>query len=366
MIFLLVGGSAAVISMILTPAIIWLARHWEVMDEPKEGRKIHRQSTPLLGGLAPFLSFGIVVLAIIFFAPQFFAPALPIKKIIGLLVSGLVLMIGGFLDDRYNLRPGRQIIFPILAALVVIASGIGIREVTNPWGGVISLVWWERILFWWQGIPYRLTLPADFFTFVWLLGLMYTTKFLDGLDGLVSGLTVIGLLVIFLLTMTHLWYQPSVGLLALMAAGAFLGFLFFNFHPAKIFLGEGGSLWAGFLLGGLAIISGGKIATTLLILGVPVLDAAWVILRRVLWEKKSPIRADTKHLHFRLLEAGFSSRQAVIIFYILAAFFGTLTLILQSQEKLAALGFLSGLMIMGGGLLVLVSKYRHHQNPTSL
>jgi len=266
-------------------------------------------------------------------------------------------MIGGALDDKYNLKPSRQMIFSVLAAFAVIASGIGIREITNPFGGVIDLAQWEKVLFWWQGVGYRLTLPADIFTFVWLLGMTYTTKFLDGLDGLVSGITVIGAMMIVLLTTMTKWFQPEVGLVAIIAAGAFLGFLIWNWHPAKIFLGTGGSTFAGFLLGSLAIISGGKIATTLLVLGVPILDTAWVILRRLFWDKKSPTQADRKHLHFRLLDVGFSHRGAVLFLYIVAALFGITTIFLQSREKLIALGSMAISMILLAIFLIRKSSY---------
>lgn len=350
-----------IISFLLTPAVIRIARRFGIVDVPSEARKIHGVPIPLLGGLAIYATIILVVGAILIFWPTVFAPAIPFKSLLGVLLGGLILMVGGVLDDRYRFAPKQQIVFPIIAALIIVASGVGIREVTNPFGGTLSLVLWERVLFWWNGVGYRLTLPADVLTFVWLMGMMYTTKFLDGLDGLVSGLTVIGAFMVFLLTMTTQWFQPSVGVLAIIVAGAFCGFLFWQFNPAKIFLGEGGSLLAGFFLGILAIISGGKIATTLLVLGIPVLDAAWVIVRRTFWEKKSPTVADRKHLHFRLLEAGLSHRQAVLVLYAFATLFGALTLVLQSKEKLVALGVLVVLMIVGASLLVVVGRRRSRE-----
>ncbi len=350
---------AFIISLCATPVAIKLARRFGILDEPSDPRKIHASPIPLLGGIAPFLTVMALVVGILIFFPAILIPAIPLKNIVGLLLGATVIMIGGALDDKYRLPPRVQIIFPILASLIVIAAGIGARKITNPFGaGTISLVAWEHTLFWWRHVGYRITLPADLFTFVWIMGMMYTTKFLDGLDGLVSGLTTIGALMIFFLTMTVQWFQPPVGILALIVAGAFAGFLPWNFNPAKIFLGEGGSLLAGFLLGTLAIISGGKIATTLLVLGIPVLDVAWVIARRIFWEKKSPTEADRKHLHFRLLDAGLTHRQAVIVLYVCATIFGTLTLVLQSKEKLIALVVLAALMIIGASLLVAVNRHR--------
>ncbi|MBI4133528.1 undecaprenyl/decaprenyl-phosphate alpha-N-acetylglucosaminyl 1-phosphate transferase [Candidatus Uhrbacteria bacterium] len=337
---------ALVLAGLLTSLVRKIALRFRIVDVPGESRKIHTEPIPLLGGIAPFLSFAILLALVLLGEPGLLTGEVPARKLIGFIIAGAVLMVGGFFDDRYKLRPSRQIIFPILAALIVIASGIGIREITNPFGGVISFIAWQGILL----------------TFLWLMGMMYTTKVLDGLDGLVSGLTVIGAVMVFFFTTTTQWFQPEVGLLAVLAAGAFLGFLPWNFHPAKIFLGEGGSLFAGFLLGTLAVISGGKIATTLLVVGIPLLDAAWVIARRLLWEGRSPARADRKHLHFRLLDVGFSHRAAVIVLWAIAALFGTLTLVLQSKEKLVALGILLVLMVIGAVVLVRVAKRKtQHQ-----
>jgi UDP-GlcNAc:undecaprenyl-phosphate GlcNAc-1-phosphate transferase len=199
---------------------------------------------------------------------------------------------------------------------------------------------------------------ADFLTFIWLMGMMYTTKLLDGLDGLVSGITIIGALIIAAISLNKVVAQPNTALIAIILAGAFLGFLIFNFHPAKIFLGEGGSLFAGLMLGVLAIISGSKIATTLLIVGIPILDVLWVIGRRVFTRKPLGL-ADKKHLHFRLLDVGFSHRQAVIFLYVLTALFGVAALFLQTFQKLIALIILSLVMLILASALVIMYKYKN-------
>lgn len=357
---------SAIVAGIITPAVIYAGRRFGILDYPGDPRKIHTKPTPLLGGVAPFVALFLIILFITLFLPDFFGKEIAYKKLLGVFVGGLVLIIGGALDDRFNLKPRMQMFFSVLAVIVVVASGIGIREITNPFGGTISLVWWEQILFWWQGIPYRLTLPADIFTFVWLLGMIYTTKLLDGLDGLVSGLTTIGSVVILLLAATTMWYQPEVGVLAAITAGSFLGFLFWNFNPAKIFLGTGGSTFSGFMLGVLAVISGGKIATALLVFGIPIVDVVWVILRRVFFEKSSPIKADRKHLHHRLLETGLTVRAAVLILYLFAASFGALTLILQSRGKLAALGILFIFVLFGGVMLVVLVRQKTEKEKSRL
>ena len=185
-------------------------------------------------------------------------------------------------------------------------------------------------------------------TFVWLLGVSYTTSLLDGLDGLVAGLTVIGALVIYLVSLS--WDVPASGTsyLALLLAGAAAGVLIFNWHPAKIFLGEGGSLWCGFMLGVLAIISGSKVATALLVLGVPAFDVFLVILQRLI-KKQKIFSGDGKHLHFLMLRSGLSHRGAVLTFYLIAAGFGLASLYLSSFGKVVGLILLA---ILTTGLVI--------------
>jgi UDP-GlcNAc:undecaprenyl-phosphate GlcNAc-1-phosphate transferase len=247
-----------------------------------------------------------------------------------------------------------------LAVIAVITSGVGISYITNPLGGMVQLDNFNLKLFSISGIPYKITFFADIFTFIWLLGMMYTTKFLDGLDGLVSGVTTIGAVIIFFVSLMAEVSQPETAMLSIILAGACAGFLIWNFNPAKIFLGEGGSLFTGFMLGILSIIAGGKIATTLLIMGLPILDALFVILQRLLTRPQSIILADQKHLHFRLLGMGFSQKQAVLSLYLVTLVFGTSTIILKSQGKLLALGLLGLLVIFL--TVILVKNYRNHSN----
>ena len=173
----------------------------------------------------------------------------------------------------------------------------------------------------------------------------YTTKLLDGIDGLVSSIGLVGSLVIFLFTLTTRWYQPDIAFAALMLAAACCGFLVLNWHPAKIFLGDGGSLFIGFMLGVLSIISGGKIAIALLIMGVPILDVAWTILRRLLKGKNPFKSADRQHLHFRLLDAGLGQRATVLVFCLTSAIFGLSGLFLQSKGKVYSLVALTIVML---------------------
>ncbi|MBU4369775.1 undecaprenyl/decaprenyl-phosphate alpha-N-acetylglucosaminyl 1-phosphate transferase [Patescibacteria group bacterium] len=355
MIFIIFFLSLA-LAIILTPLVRSLAIKLNVVDVfGKSERKIHKKTTPLLGGLVIFLSFFIIL----FIAKQTaWWPAGKVldKHLIGLFLAGSLLMIGGFLDDKYNLKPVQQLIWPILACLVVIISGIGIEYINNPFGtGYLHLDNIKIELIRLKGMPYYFTPWADLVTFFWLMILMYSTKLLDGLDGLVSGITVIGALVIAGLCFFTEFYQPDVGLMSLILAGAGLGFLFFNFHPAKIFLGEGGSLFAGFMLGSLAIISGSKVATTFLILGLAIIDLISVVIQRTVIERHSPFKGDKKHFHFRLLEIGFSHRLAVIFYWSIALIFGLTTLFLQTKGKIISLIIL---IVFGISLINLYSFRR--------
>jgi len=343
--FLIALNLSFFLAIILTLVVKKIALKLKIVDQPDKERKIHKKPIPLLGGIAIFLSFFIILSYFSFFTDFIIRDYIAAKHIIGIIIASLIIIFGGFLDDKYNLKPGQQIIFPIIAILIIIACGIGIDHIRNPFGGTIRFDQMHLVLFEWRGIPYKLTLLADLFTMIWLLGMTYTTKLLDGLDGLVSGISLIGCLIIFGISISERVNQPNVALIALILSGAFLGFLIFNWHPAKIFLGEGGSLFAGFIIGVLAILSGSKVATTLLIMGIPILDVAWTIIRR-LREGKNPFKfSDRKHLHFRLLDLGLSQEKAVLFLYLLTALFGSLALFLQTFGKLIAL-FILGLVMV--------------------
>lgn len=347
-----------VLSVILTFLVRKIALKFNIVDDPKTrpDRKIHKKAIPLLGGLAIFFSFNITVLLT---HHSLLGGYLLPKYLFGIFISGFIIMIGGIIDDKYNLSPKWQFLFPVTAIFATIASGIGIEYITNPLGGIFYLQQINFTLFSVNNLPYKITILADLFTFIWLMGMSYTTKILDGLDGLVSGITIIASLIIFCLSLSQNVAQPETAILAIILAGACLGFLIFNFHPAKIYLGEGGSLFAGFMLGVLSIISGGKIATALLIMGIPILDLAWVIIRRLFRDKKSPFKsADKKHLHFRLLDIGFSHRLAVLFLYFLITIFGVSSLFLAGPQKLLALGILIIFMIFLGGFIV----YKYQRN----
>ncbi len=329
-------GASLILTLIVTPLIRRFALKFNIVDAPNIKRKVHKKPTPLLGGLAIFIS--LFFITFLLFNSSFWPKeTISFKNLIGFFLGGLILMIGGFLDDKYDLSPSKQIIWPILAAIIVITSGIGIEFINNPFGE--GYIYFNNIQFEVlriKGIPYYFTPLSDIITFLWLIILMYATKLLDGLDGLVSGLTLIGSLTIAGLCLLTKFFQPDMGLFAIIVSGAFFGFLFYNFNPASIFLGEGGSLFAGFLLAGMAILSGSKLATTFLIAGLAVFDIFSVFLKRIL-RGDSPFKGDKSHLHFQLLNFGISKKIVVLIYWLIAIIFGLLTLFLQTSGKIIAI-----------------------------
>jgi len=333
-------------TFLLTVIIIILVRKFalklNIIDIPGASRKIHEKKIPLLGGLAIFFSFFIILY---FVRDKLLAGNLEIHHWLGFFIGACFLMIGGFLDDKYNLKPKQQIIWPIMAIISVIIGGIGIEKITNPFGGLLYLDQYMIPILKWGGQMHNFILVADTFTIIWLMGMMYTTKLLDGIDGLVTGLTAIGGIIIFLFTMTTKYYQPDIGLAALILTACCSGFLIFNWHPAKIFLGEGGSLLLGYILGVLAIISGGKIAIALLVMGIPSLDLVWTIIRRLIAGQNPFKYADKLHLHFRFLDLGIGQKKTALIFYFLAIIFGLSGLFLQSSGKMFSLIVLFGIML---------------------
>ncbi|MEK9130845.1 MAG: MraY family glycosyltransferase [Patescibacteria group bacterium] len=328
----------------LTPVIKRLSVRLSVVDRPNdEAKKLHRQSIPLLGGTAIFISIALVLAGLFFLDdPTLTSGLIGYQQYIGFLFGGLILMVGGFFDDKFTLSPKVTIFFPILAALTAVIFGIGVSKVSNPFGGAIEIS----------------TIVSQLVTFIWLLVVMYVTKFLDGLDGLATGVSAIGALMMTGLALTVMYFQPDAAAFAAICAGALLGFLVWNWHPAKIFLGEGGSTFVGFIIGVLAVIGGAKVGTALLVLSIPFLDVIWVVLRRTLIEHRSPTKGDRKHLHHRLLDLGLSQRQVVLIYYAIAALVGVSTLFLQSKQKLILFVAIVLLMIVGATLLVLTERKR--------
>ena len=334
------------ISFVATFLVSRLAMRRRILDVPDTERRFHKQPTPTLGGIAIFASFFIVTFVIGIFAGNGYLlnGNIPLPVLIAIWSGGAILMIGGYLDDRYRLTASISVIFPILASLTIVTSGVKAVSVHNPFTGSVMVL-----------MPF----VSGLVVFVWTMTMTYTTKLLDGMDGLVTGVAAIAALILYSLSLRPEVNQPQTALLAITFAGSLLGFLILNFHPAKIFLGEGGSTFAGFMLAVLAIVSGGKIATTLLVMGIPLLDMLWVILLRI-FSGQSPFSGDRKHLHFRLTEIGFSEAQAVLFLYALSGIFGVSALFLQSRGKFIA--FIILFLVMLAIIASVFSTYKARKN----
>ncbi|QQS22620.1 undecaprenyl/decaprenyl-phosphate alpha-N-acetylglucosaminyl 1-phosphate transferase [bacterium] len=346
--YLLFFGIAAALAMGITPLVRSFATKFGYMDIPRPPRNLHSKPVAKLGGAAIYLAVAISI-GIFWLTGHIDFNIVPQKFIWAIMLGGLVLVISGLLDDKLDLPAKYLWPFPAAAALIVVFSGIGIgiKFLSNPFGDPIDLNFMIGMI------------PASgIFIFIWLMGMMFTTKFLDGLDGLVAGIGLIASLTLFALSLTERVNQPITATLAIILVGALAGYLIYASNPASIFLGEGGSTIVGFFLGVFSVILGGKIATALLVMGIPILDVAWVITQR-LWYRKSPFIGDRLHLHFKLLDLGFTQRQTALVLYAISAVFGFTAVFLQSRGKLVALGVL--FVLMAALILGVIFAYRRKQ-----
>jgi UDP-GlcNAc:undecaprenyl-phosphate GlcNAc-1-phosphate transferase len=238
---------------------------------------------------------------------------------------------------------------------MVIASGVGIDFIRNPFGADIQLNTIDIPFKVFGNYIHHISLWGDLLSVFWIVAMINVINFLDGLDGLAAGVTFIGFITMFILCLRSDVNQVNTAIFCLISAGAVLGFLTQNFNPAKIFMGDSGSMVLGFLLAVMAIISGGKVTTAFLVLGFPILDGLWVVSRRI-FSGHSPFTADKKHLHHRLLALGLSQKSTVVIIYILTSLFGAIALLTSTREKMYALIWLLALMIVLAIALVVLEK----------
>jgi UDP-GlcNAc:undecaprenyl-phosphate/decaprenyl-phosphate GlcNAc-1-phosphate transferase len=296
---------ALALSYGLTPLVGKLAWKFGAIDHPGE-RRVHLTPTPRFGGVAIFVAFVVAVVVVVLIDKS----ANLDRQITAILVSGSIVAVMGALDDKYNFHAGVQIAGIVAATCVLMWMGIRIANVTRPFDGLIVF-----------GAPFSVAI-----TIMWVFGVTKTVDLIDGLDGLASGVCAIAaatLLIMALQTKSQHAAPGSFHGVAIMAAaliGASLGFLRYNYPPAKIFMGTIGAQFMGFVLAAISIAGAFKIATLVAVavpvfaLGVPILDAAFVVLRRFLDRRPMHV-ADKSHVHHRLLERGLSHGQVVLIIY---------------------------------------------------
>lgn len=320
---------ASLVAFLTTPIVIKYAKRLGIIDDPKKTKHpkvIHTHPTPRGGGIPIFLA--LFISALIF---------LPLDKhVLAILIGALILVVMGFLDDKYNLNPYLRLLLGLVAVTIPIASGIGISFVSNPLGGIIRLDNW---------------LLADLFAIFWVTFLMNMVNMgAKGVDGQLSGVVVISALTIAFLSLgfsADITQWPVI-VLAAITGGAYLGFLPWHIYPQKIMPGYGGAILAGYLLGILSILSTTKVGTLLVVLGVPLIDTGYVIVRRIL-SGRSPVWGDRGHLHHRLLDAGLTKNQVAFLYWGVTAILGFMALNLNTPSKLYTI---IGVGVFVGGLIL--------------
>jgi UDP-GlcNAc:undecaprenyl-phosphate GlcNAc-1-phosphate transferase len=335
-------AAAALLSLVLTPVVRRFAIRLDNIDQP-EARRVNDAPVPRGGGIAVAASFLIV--AVVGILVNSATGAVPVpsslddSELAGLLVGGAVATVIGVLDDTFQLRARWQLLGQLALAGLAVIAGVTVFTIANPFGpGNIVLTG-----------PY-----AVGFTVVWIVGMINSINFIDGLDGLSSGIALIAAATLGVISFTTAASggQPFIGILCFALAGSLLGFLRWNFHPASIFIGTSGVMFVGYTLAVLSILGTAKVAVALLVLGVPIIDTFWIIIRRVS-QGRSPFSADRGHLHHRLLDLGLSHRQAVMVIYAIGVILAISGLLLSGRGQISV--FLL-VVIVGGLLLFLLTR----------
>jgi UDP-GlcNAc:undecaprenyl-phosphate GlcNAc-1-phosphate transferase len=316
------------LTVLLVPWIKKLAFKVGAVDRPqKNSRKIHKKVMARGGGIAIYLAFLLTTLVLI--------PSHNLQYW-GLIVAATIVLLVGFADDIYNLNPWAKLSAQIFAAVVAFSFfGIRIEVLSNPAGQ--SLVFTDpNLSLVLNGYLVSINFIALLVTTIWLVGMTNTMNFVDGIDGLSGGIAAIAAAVMFFLAISPTINQPQTAIISISLVGGCLGYLVYNFYPAKIFNGDSGAYFLGMTLGIIAIFSGAKLATAALVLGVPIIDAVWSAVRRVI-SGRSPFSADRGHLHFLLLDVGFTQRQTALLIYALCIIFGFIALVASPEQKVVAI-----------------------------
>ncbi len=319
---------ALVAALIATPLVKILAARTGALDKP-DARKVHKKPIPRIGGLGIYAACMLSMVIVMGYADL---SGELYWGVVGLMISGTLIMLVGLIDDYKNLPAKVKLLGQIgAAAVLVLGFDVRIDFITDPFGDYIYLEWFA--------------VPATIF---WLVGLSNTINLIDGLDGLAAGVSSLAAITIMLVAL-----EQNVMIIAVLTAalaGAAVGFLFYNFNPAGIFMGDSGALFLGFMLAGISVIGAVKCAATIalivpiLALGLPILDTAFAIVRR--YRGGVPIfRPDKGHLHHRLLGLGFTQRQAVLLMYVISALLGLSAVALTAVSNQIAIFILMIVMV---------------------
>ena len=329
-----------------TPLVRRFAFKIGAIDIPKDNRRMHKKPTPRIGGLA--IIFGFTVATLCF--------AQPSRQLYGTLAGAAIIAVMGVIDDCKNLPAKLKFVIQIIAALVVVFAGdIKIDVFTNP-NFLSDNPYWV--------LPEWLSVTL---TVIWIVFITNAVNFIDGLDGLAAGVSAI--MSISLVFISIRVGEYSIAILGIALMGSCFGFLPFNFNPAKIFMGDTGSTFLGFMLATLSIQGVFKsyavisFAVPLLILGLPLFDALFAMIRRIL-RGQSPMTADRGHLHHRLVDMGFSQKQTVFILYAISGVLGITAVLLAESGVLRALLLVICVLILLliGSMLGKNSYVHQHQD----
>ena len=337
---------AFIFSFASTPIVKHLAFKWKAIDVPKDSRRMHKRPIPRLGGLA--IIFGFIVSMLTF--------GIMTREVMAILAGALIIALMGIVDDIKALDAKPKFFIQIIAALIVVIGGnMKIQVLSNPIplfdSAYMILPNWVSVII----------------SIIWIVFITNAVNFIDGLDGLAAGVcSIMSVSLVFIATRLGEYYIAVIGV-ALM--GACFGFLPYNFNPAKIFMGDTGSTFIGFVLASLSIQGVFKsyaiisFAVPLLIMGLPLFDALFAMLRR-LSKGQSPMQADRGHLHHRLIDMGFSQKQSVFILYLISGILGVSAIILAESGTFRALMLLSSVLVilLVGGLIVKNNNEKHNEN----
>lgn len=322
--YLFIFLTAFVLALIFTPVAIKIAPKIGAVDIPKDNRRMHTKAMPRFGGMAIYI--GTVAAMLIF---------LPLNtQLMGVIAGGTLIFIVGIIDDLKNLNAKVKLACQILCAFIMFQFSVRINFIGNPFGdGYYFFPWIVSLLV----------------TVIWIVGITNTINLIDGLDGLAGGVAFIASISIAYIA--HINGRPEASMAMLAIAGGALGFLPFNFNPAKIFMGDAGALFLGFMLAGFSVISPMKSATMLatvvpvLVLGLPIFDTAFAILRRLI-NRRPIMEADKGHLHHRIMAAGLGQRRTVLTLYGISGVMGV-----------AAIAMSRDLFIESGLLIVIAATF---------